>query len=118
MWAGIEQAVPGNHLGDIGHAVQAVAESAGFGVVREYTGHGIGRKMHEPPSVYNYGQPGWGTLLEEGMVIAIEPMVTMGTFQVRTLEDGWGVVTRDGKPSAHFERTVAISADGPVVLTQ
>ena len=118
MWAGIEQAVPGNHLGDIGHAVQEVAESAGFGVVREYTGHGIGRKMHEPPSVYNYGQPGWGTLLEEGMVIAIEPMVTMGTFRVRTLEDGWGVVTRDGKPAAHFERTVAITADGPVVLTE
>lgn len=118
MWAGIEQAVPGNHLGDIGHAIQQVAEAAHFGIVREYTGHGIGRKMHEPPSVYNYGEPGWGTLLEEGMVIAIEPMVTMGTFRVRTLADGWGVVTCDGKPAAHFERTVAITADGPIVLTQ
>ena len=118
MWAGIEQAVPGNHLGDIGHAIQRVAEAAHFGIVREYTGHGIGRKMHEPPSVYNYGEPGRGTLLEEGMVIAIEPMVTMGTFRVRTLADGWGVVTCDGKPAAHFERTVAITAYGPVVLTE
>lgn len=118
MWAGIEQAVPGNHLGDIGYAIQRVAEAAHFGIVREYTGHGIGRKMHEPPSVYNYGEPGWGTLLEEGMVIAIEPMLTMGTYKVRTLQDGWGVVTCDGKPAAHFERTVAITADGPVVLTE
>lgn len=118
MWAGIELAVPGNHLGDIGHAIQRVAEQAGFGVVREYTGHGVGHRMHEPPSVYNYGVAGSGVLLEAGMVLAIEPMLTMGTFRVRTLKDGWGVVTRDGKPAAHFERTVAITNDGPVILTQ
>ncbi len=118
MWAGIEQAVPGNHLGDIGHAIQGVAEEAHLGVVRDYTGHGIGRRMHEPPSVYNYGSAGAGLLLEEGMVLAIEPMLTMGTFKVRTLKDGWGVVTCDRKPAAHFERTVAITADGPVVLTK
>lgn len=118
MWAGIEQAVPGNHLGDIGHAIQSVAQEAGFGIVRDYTGHGVGRKMHEPPSVYNYGAAGSGIELEAGMVLAIEPMLTMGTHQVRTLKDGWGVVTRDSRPAAHFERTIAITDDGPIVLTQ
>lgn len=117
MWAGIDQACPGNHLGDIGHAVQDVIENAGFGVVREYAGHGIGRRMHEPPMVPNYGRAHDGLELEEGMVLAIEPMATMGSPRVRTIEDGWGVVTCDGRPAAHFERTVAITCDGPLVLT-
>lgn len=115
--AGIAQAVPGNRMGDIGHAIQQVAERYGFGIVRNYTGHGIGRDMHEPPIVPNYGHARTGMLLERGMVIAIEPMLTAGAHQVRTLDDGWGVVTCDGKPAAHFERTVAITDDGPFVLT-
>ena len=117
LWAGIEKAVPGNRLGDIGRAIQELAEREGFGVVREYTGHGIGHRMHEAPSVYNYGEAGTGMLLEAGMVIAIEPMLTAGSFHVRTLEDGWGVVTCDHKAAAHFEHTVAITESGPVVLT-
>lgn len=117
MWAGIEAAVPGNHLGDIGHAVQEVAESRGFGVVRDYVGHGVGHVMHEPPQVPNYGKRGQGTKLVAGMVIAIEPMVTAGDYHVHPISDGWGVVTDDGKPAAHFEKTIAITDDGPVVLT-
>lgn len=117
MWAGIHAAVPGNHLGDIGHAVQEVAESRGFGVVREYVGHGVGHEMHEPPQVPNYGKKGQGTKLVCGMVIAIEPMVTAGDRHVHPISDGWGVVTDDGKPAAHFEKTIAITEEGPVVLT-
>jgi methionyl aminopeptidase len=115
--AGIAQAKAGNHLFDIGAAVQAVAEGAGFSVVREYVGHGIGRAMHEDPNVPNYGQTGRGPRLEEGMVLAIEPMVNEGDAGVESLPDGWTVVTRDGMLSAHFENTVAITADGPVILT-
>lgn len=115
--AGIEQCVIGNRLYDIGAAVQDVAESAGFGVVREYVGHGIGRAMHEDPNVPNYGKAGTGPVLEQGMVLAIEPMVNAGTHAVDALEDGWTVVTRDGAMSAHFEHTVAITADGPLILT-
>ena len=115
--AGIAQARDGQHLFDIGAAVQAVAEAAGFSVVREYVGHGIGRNMHEDPNVPNYGQAGRGPLLETGMVLAIEPMVNAGDAGVESLPDGWTVVTRDGRLSAHFEHTVAITADGPVVLT-
>jgi len=115
--AGIEQAREGNHLFDIGAAVQAVAEDAGFGVVREYVGHGIGRNMHEDPNVPNYGTAGKGPRLEVGMVLAIEPMVNAGTASVDALPDGWTVVTRDGLLSAHFEHTVAITAGGPIVLT-
>lgn len=118
MWAGIDQAFPGNHLGDVGHAIQKVIEDAGFNVIREYSGHGIGRRMHEPPNVLNYGVPGQGVKLEEGMVIAIEPMAVGGSPRVRTISDGWGVVTCDGKPAAHFERTIAITKDGPLVLTK
>jgi len=114
---GIEQAVTGNHLGDIGHAVQAYAESFGYGVVRDYVGHGIGTDMHEDPEVPNYGIPGHGDLLEEGLVIAIEPMITMGSEKVRQLKNGWTVVTRDKKPAAHFEHTVAITENGPEILT-
>ena len=117
MWAGIEQAVPGNHLGDIGHAVQKVAEDAGFGVLREYTGHGVGRVMHEDPNVFNYGKKGHGVKLQAGMVLAIEPMITQGSYKVKTMPDRWTVVTLDKKPAAHFERTIAITNDGPIVLT-
>lgn len=117
MWAGIDAACAGNHLGDIGHAVQAIAEDAGYGVVREYVGHGIGRVMHEEPNVPNYGRKHTGPLLEVGMVLAIEPMINMGTRKTKQLSDGWGVITRDGKPSAHFEKTVAITEEGPRLLT-
>ena len=112
MWAG-----PGNHLGDIGHAVQSIAEAEGFGVVREYVGHGIGRDMHEDPNVPNFGHRHTGVRLEPGMVLAIEPMINQGTYKTRQMPDGWLVCTRDGLPSAHFEKTVAITEDGPVVLT-
>jgi methionyl aminopeptidase len=115
--AGIEQCVVGNRLFDIGHAVQTVAEGAGFSVVREYVGHGIGRAMHEDPNVPNYGTAGKGPRLEAGMVFAIEPMVNAGGHQVESLSDGWTVVTRDGSLSAHFEHTVAITEHGPLVLT-
>ncbi|MGN0034875.1 MAG: type I methionyl aminopeptidase [Coriobacteriales bacterium] len=118
LYAGIEQAVVGNHLRDIGHAVQAMCEKAGFGVIREYVGHGVGHHMHEEPNVPNYGKRGQGMRLEEGMVIAIEPMITQGTYHVHTLDNGWTVVTDDGLPSAHFENTIAITADGPVILTK
>lgn len=117
LWAGIGQALCGNHVRDIGSAVQSIAESEGFNVVRQYAGHGIGRAMHEEPSVPNFGRRGEGPLLEEGLVLAIEPIVNMGTKHVHTLGDRWTVVTDDGMPSAHFEHTVAITVDGPVVLT-
>ena len=115
--AAITQARVGNHVGDIGHAVQAVAEGAGFGVVRELVGHGIGTRFHEEPQVPNYGSPRRGPRLLEGMTLAIEPMITMGNPATRTLSDKWTVVTADGSLSAHFEHTVAITADGPRILT-
>lgn len=115
--AGVAQARAGNHVGDIGHAVQTVAEAAGFGVVRELVGHGIGAKFHEEPQVPNYGAPKRGPRLLEGMTIAIEPMITMGSPATRTLPDKWTVVTADGSLSAHFEHTVAVTANGPRVLT-
>lgn len=117
MWAGLDAARVGNHLGDIGYAVQSIAEEAGFGVVREYVGHGIGRAMHEDPNVPNFGCRHTGIKLEAGMVLAIEPMINLGTHKTRQMSDGWLVCTRDGLPSAHFEKTVAITEDGPVVLT-
>ena len=115
--AGCAQAFPGNRIGDISHAVQTLAESFGYGVVRELIGHGVGQAMHEEPDVPNFGLPGRGPLLQAGMVIAIEPMINLGTHRVHTLEDAWTVVTSDGKPSAHYENTVYISPDGPVELT-
>jgi methionyl aminopeptidase len=115
--AAITQARVGNHVGDIGHAVQEVAESAGFGVVRELVGHGIGTRFHEEPQVPNYGSPRRGPRLLEGMTLAIEPMITIGNPATRTLSDKWTVVTADGSLSAHFEHTVAITADGPRILT-
>lgn len=114
---GIEQAVPGNHLGDIGYAIQKYAEDNGYGVIREYVGHGIGHNMHEEPNVPNYGRPGRGVKLEVGMCLAIEPMITLGKRYVHTLRNGWTVVTDDRLPAAHFENTIAITADGPVITT-
>lgn len=116
--AGIAQALPGNRLGDIGSAVQKVAEAAGFSVVRDLVGHGIGREPHEDPQVPNFGVPGKGLVLKEGMVLAIEPMVNVGTHRVHTLPDRWTVVTTDGRLSAHFEHTVAVTQAGPRILTQ
>jgi methionyl aminopeptidase len=118
LTAGIAQARVGNHVGDIGNAVQQVAEAAGFGVVRELVGHGIGTRFHEEPQVPNYGAPRRGARLLEGMTLAIEPMITMGSPVTKTLKDKWTVVTADGRLSAHFEHTVAITADGPRILTK
>ncbi|QJW45009.1 type I methionyl aminopeptidase [bacterium BFN5] len=115
---GIEKAMAGNRLGDISHAIQAYAEEYGYGVVRDYVGHGIGRKMHEDPQVPNYGHPGRGPRLKSGMTLAIEPMINLGTHEVKTLDDGWTVVTTDGKPSAHFEHTIAITDGKPEILTK
>ncbi len=115
--AGIAQAKVGNHVGDIGHAVQEVAEAAGYGVVKELVGHGIGARFHEEPQVPNYGSPKRGPRLLAGMTLAIEPMITMGNPTTRTLGDKWTVVTADGSLSAHFEHTVAITSNGPRILT-
>lgn len=117
MWAAISAARPGNKLGDIGHAVHAIAKRENMGVVRDYTGHGIGRDMHEDPNVPNYGFRHTGLRLEPGMVLAIEPMITLGTHKTHVGPDGWLVVTQDGKPAAHFEKTVAITEDGPVLVS-
>lgn len=114
---GIAQAVPGNRLGDIGHAIQTTAETAGYGVVRDLVGHGVGRAPHEEPQVPNWGRPGRGLRLTPGLVLAIEPMINEGTPEVRTLADRWTVVTLDRKRSAHFEHTVAICETGPRILT-
>jgi methionyl aminopeptidase len=115
--AGISQIRVGGRLSDIGHAVQQVVEGAGFSVVREYVGHGIGHSMHEDPQIPNYGPPGRGPELRPGMVLAVEPMVNLGGWETRQLDDGWTVVTADGSPSAHFEHTIALTEDGPEVLT-
>jgi len=114
----IAEARIGKRLSDIGHAVQSHVEAHGFSVVREFVGHGIGEELHEDPQVPNYGQPGRGPKLAEGMVLAIEPMVAMGRPDVRVLSDGWTAVTRDGSLAAHFEHTVAVTGDGPLVLTR
>jgi methionyl aminopeptidase len=114
---GIAQTRPDRRLGDVGAAIQAVADAAGYGIVRELVGHGVGRKPHEEPQVPNYGRAGKGLKLVEGMVLAIEPMFNLGVAGVRTLPDRWTVVTADRKLSAHFEHTVAVTADGPRILT-
>jgi methionyl aminopeptidase len=116
--AGLAAAVVGNHIGDIGHAVQTVAEAAGFGVVRELVGHGIGSRFHEDPQVPNFGSPKRGPRLQAGMTLAIEPMITLGSPETRTLDDKWTVVTADGSLAAHFEHTVAVTPEGPKVLTR
>jgi methionyl aminopeptidase len=117
LYKAIERAQPGGRISDIGHAVQQHVEAYGFSVVREFVGHGIGQRMHEEPQVPNYGEPGRGPRLSEGMVLAIEPMVNAGKPAVKVLGDGWTAVTRDGSLSAHFEHTVAVTADGPWILT-
>lgn len=118
LYKGIAQAMVGNRLSDISHAIQSYAEGFGYGVVRDFVGHGIGRSMHEDPQVPNYGSPGRGPRLKSGMTLAIEPMINMGTHEVKTLDDGWTVVTVDKKRSAHFEHTIAVTSDGPEILTK
>ena len=118
LYKGIEQMVPGHRLSDIGHAVQTHAERGGFSVVRQFVGHGIGRRLHEPPQIPNYGEPGKGPRLMPGMVFAIEPMVNVGSCDVKMLEDEWTAVTADGSLSAHFEHTILITDDGPEILTR
>jgi methionyl aminopeptidase len=115
--AALRVMLPGKRLGDIGHAVQTLAESRGYGVVRDLCGHGIGRDLHEDPEVPNFGQPGHGVRLQPGMVLAVEPMINEGGWQVRFLDDGWTGVTRDGSLSAHWENTVAVTEEGPRILT-
>ena len=117
LYEGIKAAKAGSRIGDVGSAVQRYAEARGYSVVRDYVGHGVGAKMHEDPSVPNYGTPGRGVRLLPGMTIAIEPMINQGVKEVKTLQDGWTTVTADRKLSAHFEHSVAITQDGPVILT-
>lgn len=118
LYKGIAQANNGTRLGDLSHTIQVYIESKGFSVVRDFVGHGIGRALHEDPEIPNYGHPGTGPVLRPGMVLAIEPMVNMGGHQTKMLEDGWTVVTADRKPSAHFEHTIAVTENGPVILTE
>jgi methionyl aminopeptidase len=116
--AAVEQMRPGNRLGDVGHAIQSVAEARGYGVVRDLVSHGVGRKMHEDPQIPNYGHPGTGPKLLPGMVFAIEPMITLGSYDISIDErDGWSIYTADGSLAAHYEHTIAVTEDGPLVLT-
>jgi methionyl aminopeptidase len=117
LFAAVEQCRPGNRLGDVSHAVQQSVESEGLSVVRSLVGHGIGREMHEEPQIPNYGEPGKGPLLAEGMVLAVEPMTTAGRHMVRMGDDGWAIYAQDGSLAAHFEFTIAVTADGPRILT-
>src|SRR3712207_2174507 len=117
LFKGAEQARPGNRLGDVSHAVQQHVEGEGLSIIRSLVGHGIGRDMHEDPQIPNYGEPGRGPKLEEGMVLAVEPMVTAGRHAVRLGDDGWSIYSQDGSLAAHFEFTIAITADGPRILT-
>jgi methionyl aminopeptidase len=118
LYRGIEELVDGKRLGDLGAVVQRIAESAGYSVVRAFVGHGIGKKLHEEPPVPNYGEPDRGLRLKEGMVLAIEPMVNAGSYEVEIKEDGWTAVTKDGRLAAHFEHSVAITKNGPYILSQ
>jgi methionyl aminopeptidase len=117
LYLAIEQCYPNKRVGDLGHAVQTHAEKYGYGIVRDYVGHGIGRKMHEAPQIPNYGRPGTREKIRAGYCFAIEPMINLGTHETKTLGDKWTVVTKDGKPSAHFEHTVAVTEAGPEILT-
>ncbi len=118
FFKGFEKMVPGNRIGDISSAIQTYVEKFGYQVPREYTGHGVGRKMHESPQVPNYGKPGHGMVLRAGMTLAIEPMILAGTFKTRVLADRWTVVSADGSLTSHFEHSVAITEDGPIILTK
>ena len=118
LYRGIDEAVSGARLFDVSHAIQSYAESRGFSVVRDFVGHGIGKNLHEEPQIPNYGSPGKGVRLKPGMVLAIEPMINQGSYDVKVLKDGWTVITADGGLSAHFEHTVAITENGPDILTR
>ena len=118
LYKGIEAAVPGGRIGDISNAVQTYCEERGFSVVRDFVGHGVGTKLHEEPSVPNFGHAGRGIRLLPGMTLAIEPMINLGTYKVKQLSDGWTIKTADGKASAHFEHTIAITPNGPVIMTK
>ncbi|PNS00914.1 methionine aminopeptidase [Petrotoga mexicana DSM 14811] len=118
LYMGIKKAVVGNTISDIGHEVQTYIESKGFSVIREYVGHGVGRKLHEDPQIPNYGRRGRGPKIRKNMTLAIEPMVSMGSYEVDILEDGWTAVTRDRSKAAHFEHTIAVTENGPEILTQ
>lgn len=118
LYMGIKKAVVGNTIGDIGYEVQTYIESKGFSVIREYVGHGVGRKLHEDPQIPNYGRQGRGPKIRKNMTLAIEPMVSMGSYEVDILEDGWTAVTRDSSKAAHFEHTIAVTENGPEILTQ
>jgi len=117
LYKGIEQCVIGNHVGDIGHAIQKYCEERGFSVVRSLVGHGLGRRLHEDPQVPNFGQAGRGRVLKRGMTLALEPMINVGTFEVEELSDNWTIVTKDREMSAHFEHNIAITSDGPDILS-
>jgi methionyl aminopeptidase len=117
LYLGIEQLVAGNRIGDVSHAIQSYTEKHGYGVVRELVGHGLGRKMHESPEVPNYGRKGSGPLIKNGLVVAIEPMINLGTRRVKQLKDGWTIVTQDSRPSAHYEHNVAVIDGKPEILT-
>jgi methionyl aminopeptidase len=118
LYRAIEQAVPGNYISDISGAVQKLAEANHYGIVREFCGHGIGRSLHEDPPVLNYVQNGKGPKIKPGLVLAIEPMINLGSEKVKILEDGWTVITADGRHSAHFEHTIAVTQNGPEILTK
>lgn len=118
FYKGMEQAREGNRLSDIGHAVQTYAESFGYGIVRDFCGHGIGRSMHEDPQIPNFGEPGRGIRIKNGMCFAIEPMINEGTWEVSVLEDNWTTVTNDGKLACHYENSLAVTPEGPVILTE
>ena len=118
LYIGIEQVKPGNYIGDIGYAIQNYAESKGYGVVKELVGHGIGKNLHEEPQVPNYGMKGTGAKIEIGMCLAIEPMINIGSADVKTMDDGWTVVTKDGSFSAHFEHSVAVTDNGTIILSK
>ena len=117
FFEGLKYCVAGNYLSDVSHAIQMHLEAGGFGVIRDYVGHGLGREMHEQPAVPNYGRPGRGPKLEKGMVLAIEPMVSAGSYEVDVLDDEWTAVTRDGSLAAHYENTVVITDGEPLVIT-
>ena len=118
LYRGIDHMVVGARLGDVGAAIQQLAEAHGYGVVRDMCGHGIGKNMHEPPQLPNYGTPGTGMMLKAGMVIAIEPMINLGSWRIKILDDGWTTITADGSLSAHLEHTVAITDEGPIILSR
>jgi len=118
LYMGIKKAVAGNTIGDIGHEIQTYIESKDFSVIREYVGHGVGRKLHEDPQIPNYGKQGRGPKIRKNMTLAIEPMVSMGSYEVDILEDGWTAVTRDRSKAAHFEHSIAVTENGPEILTQ